>query len=383
MSAQELGRCTAADLAHLLPERDRGARVVTRLGRELDADLVSLVLGRAAVRQLYRELRRRRRGRHRLARVVGQHAGGEDPRIARERHRHALGCVVRECVRDLVPHDLREFIVGRVDLLDQPGVDRHAAARHAPGVDGLRVVDDLHAPLPLGALGAHPDGLAHEPLGDHFDAVQQPRVGHQLAFLLVLAHFLRVRLARGADRLLLGHQHQLLAPGGARRTGGDDQRRCEGEQRLADVHSCTWAWPAGDRRMMHRPGRQRKGTGTVNTVRRRVSTGLPCVFAAVDGFARLHWPRVGEDGPNGASGADCGLARLGGARHGATRVRAGTDAVEAWFGGASRAMDGEREPPGTGSRRLPRPGLDGGSDARTGASGPGRDTHVQRPGAAR
>src|SRR6185503_9777539 len=70
MGAQELRRAAAADLLHLLPERDGRVRVVAGLGRELDADAVGFGLGGAAVRQLDRELGRERRGAERRAVIV-------------------------------------------------------------------------------------------------------------------------------------------------------------------------------------------------------------------------------------------------------------------------------------------------------------------------
>jgi len=34
-------------------------------------------------------------------------------------------------------HDLRQFVVGGLDLVDQSGVDRHFSAGHTPGIDLL------------------------------------------------------------------------------------------------------------------------------------------------------------------------------------------------------------------------------------------------------
>ncbi len=91
--------------------------------------------------------------------------------------------------------------------------------------------------------GPHLHGLGDQALGDHAHALQHARVGDELALLLVLAHLLRVGLARSADGLLLGDQHQLRAAGRARGAGGDQQRDAEGEQRLAGIschgHPCV------------------------------------------------------------------------------------------------------------------------------------------------
>ena len=213
-------------------------------------------------------LRRRRRDRHRLARVVGQHAGGQDAQRCSPCAIDMRSAVwfASACAISWPMTCASSSSVGST-LLDQPGVDRHAAAGHAPGVDGLRVVDDLHAPLPLRAVGPHLDGLRHEPLGDHFDAVQQPLVGDQLALLLVLAHLLRISLARGADRLLLGHEHQLRAARwGSSRSGGDQQRARQassGLRKFMVLLACRRAKP----RMMHCPAAARPGRSVAASVR--------------------------------------------------------------------------------------------------------------------
>src|SRR3954470_7279345 len=47
-----LGRLTAAELLHLLPESDRSARIVSGARGQLDADAVGLLLGGARLRQV-------------------------------------------------------------------------------------------------------------------------------------------------------------------------------------------------------------------------------------------------------------------------------------------------------------------------------------------
>src|SRR5438477_11341637 len=53
VGGEELGR-SAAELAHLVPQRHRGGRIVAGARRELDADLVGLGFALAAVAQLDR-----------------------------------------------------------------------------------------------------------------------------------------------------------------------------------------------------------------------------------------------------------------------------------------------------------------------------------------
>ena len=47
--------------------------------------------------------------------------------------RHALAPMLAQRVRDFVPHHGSQLVVGNLELLDQPRVHRHLAARHAPG----------------------------------------------------------------------------------------------------------------------------------------------------------------------------------------------------------------------------------------------------------
>ena len=56
-------------------------------------------------------------------------------------------------------HDLRELVIGRIDLLQQARVHGHAPTGHAPGVDRFGLVDDFDAPLPLRAVRTQHDGL--------------------------------------------------------------------------------------------------------------------------------------------------------------------------------------------------------------------------------
>ena len=54
-----------------------------------------------------------------------------------------LGGVIGQGVGYFVAHDLGEFIVRQVQLLEQAGVHRHAATCHTPGVHRLGTIDRL------------------------------------------------------------------------------------------------------------------------------------------------------------------------------------------------------------------------------------------------
>jgi len=69
MRAEKLRLAAVAERAHLLPQGNGGARVVTGLGRELDADAIGLGLHRAAVWQRHGERGEQRAALHGEART--------------------------------------------------------------------------------------------------------------------------------------------------------------------------------------------------------------------------------------------------------------------------------------------------------------------------
>ncbi len=227
MRRQEFGRRLAlGELAHLLPQRHRRRGIVARARRELDADLVGFALAFAAVRQLDRRDRRHLHQR-----------SGVALRAERDRHqlradagavgdRHALLRVVGERVADLVPHHLRDLVVAGFELLDQPGVHRHLAAGHAEGVHRLRIVDQLHFPVPLCRVGPEAHRLRDQAIGDLAQVLRARRAGLDLLLLGEPAHHAVVGRRRLADRHRLGHHHQLAAAGqGIGRAAGEDCAR--------------------------------------------------------------------------------------------------------------------------------------------------------------
>ena len=145
---EKLHASAVGELAHLVPQRHRGVRVVARVRGELDADGVGLGFALAAIRQPDRD---HRGVLHELATEVA-HAGGGGQDLHADvggaRDRHALARVIEERVADLVAHHLRELVVRGLQLLPHAGVDRHLAAGHAERVDGLRIVDHAHFPAP-------------------------------------------------------------------------------------------------------------------------------------------------------------------------------------------------------------------------------------------
>src|SRR5688572_696738 len=243
VGGEPLGRLVAAgDLAHLFPQRDGGARVVARARGELDADAVGLGLVQARVRQVERYVG------HLPGDVLAhlsdaeQSADDADGRLRAHLARHALARVLAKRVRDLMPHDCGDLVVGRVQLLDQTGVDRHLPRRHAPGVhfvDGNHV----HFPGPLAGVVAESDRMRDEALGDLLYALHHGRVAVQYAFLLRLGHHLRVRLDRaGVDFLRRDHHaliaidadHARLGRVDALATGNERRRGGAGYQEIAD-----------------------------------------------------------------------------------------------------------------------------------------------------
>ncbi len=159
MGAEELWRLAARQAAHFAPQSDGSRWIVTGFGGQFDADAVCFRLGCAAVGHRDGQGGRGCGAGHGSALVVGRDADRGNPDAGGHGDRHFLGRVVGQGVRDLVSHDLGEFVIAGIDFLDQPGVDGHATTCHAPGIDGFGVVDDRHAPLPLRRIRPHPDRL--------------------------------------------------------------------------------------------------------------------------------------------------------------------------------------------------------------------------------
>ena len=199
MGAEELGRLGAAQGAHFLPQCDCRIGVVTGAHRQLHADLIGFGFRRTAVGQLQRQFGRHRAARHGGRRAVRGDPDGQNPYRRCHGAGHALGGVIGQGVGDFVAHDLGEFRIRQFQLVKQPGVDRHAPACHAPGIDGFRVIDDRHAPLPVGGIGVQGDGLGNQSAGNGSYPVRQLGVVQQLVFLVQVADRAQVGLFRLDD----------------------------------------------------------------------------------------------------------------------------------------------------------------------------------------
>ncbi len=99
-----------------------------------------------------------------------------------QRDGHAFGGVVGEGVRYLVTHDLGEFVVGQSESFEQTAVDRHPAPGHAPGIDGLGLVYEGDAPLPVGGVRVARHRLANDAAGDSLYAIREQRIVQQTVF---------------------------------------------------------------------------------------------------------------------------------------------------------------------------------------------------------
>jgi len=177
-------------------------------------------------------------GKRQIAIAAGLLGGGQhsQPHLHGHRTGHPFRGVLRQRVRYLVTHYLRQFVVGRLELVDQAGVDRHLAAGHAPGIDGLGIVDHLDAPFPALCFRSIFDRLSDQPSGDCPHPRGYRRVAVDLAFLLQRLQHRHVGLLRFRDGLVLGDQHQLLATGDRIGLAGAQREHCERQSEQCLIH---------------------------------------------------------------------------------------------------------------------------------------------------
>src|SRR5207244_9515462 len=159
-------RAAARELRHLLPERDRGPRIVAGARGQLDAHAIGFGLVDARVRQHVGDLPDHARETGADLPGAREEDIGHGSRQARadaggDLLRSALTAMLAQRVRDLVSHDGGELVVGDLDLFDDAGVDRDLAAWHAPGVDLWRG-QDVHLPFPVDRVLAKDRGLRDE-----------------------------------------------------------------------------------------------------------------------------------------------------------------------------------------------------------------------------
>ncbi|MNQ79967.1 hypothetical protein D3C85_949290 [compost metagenome] len=128
-------------------------------------------------------------------------------------------------------HDRGDFIVGQLQLIDQPAVENDFATRAAVGIE-LITLDQVDFPIPLRRIGAKLRCLGNQPIGDHLYALGlgAALVQHALArgFSERLLIRLRIHLVD-----LLGRQHAehvLLALHTHRATAGGIDRLATSEQ---------------------------------------------------------------------------------------------------------------------------------------------------------
>jgi len=239
VGGQPLWRLPAGDAAHLLPQRDRRLRVVTRPCGEFDADAVRFLLHLAGIGTHEGEVTN-----------ATDHAlpeAGVDPEISADQC-PADGCrnvqagfltglfatVLTQCVRDLVPQHRRELVVGGPQLLDQAGIHRDLAAGHAPGVEFLGA-DNVDLPPPGGRIAAKSGSYRNQPLDDGPHPLELLRITIEQIPALRSAHGLVVGLGRRAIDRGRRNQHGLLAiDADATATGSPGRRASRRENRCQD-----------------------------------------------------------------------------------------------------------------------------------------------------
>ena len=128
-------------------------------------------------------------------------------------------------MRDLVAHHCGQLVIRDIQALDQAGVDRDLAARHAPGVDVLGS-NDIGLPLPARGIAAKRHRRWREARGNGTHPGQHRGIGVQGFLFLRLTQYLSIGFLRVLVDLLGGHQHGLL-------TLNTDHTRLCGLHRLA------------------------------------------------------------------------------------------------------------------------------------------------------
>ncbi|MNP55487.1 hypothetical protein D3C76_1501410 [compost metagenome] len=73
-------------------------------------------------------------------------------------------------VGNFMAHDRGDFVVGQLELVDQPAVENDLAARAAVGIE-LIALDQVDFPIPLRRIGAKFRCLGNQPIGDDLHAL--------------------------------------------------------------------------------------------------------------------------------------------------------------------------------------------------------------------
>ena len=129
--------------------------------------------------------------------------------------------MIGQRVGDFVAHDLGKLVVGEAQLFEQARVRRHAATGHAPGVDGVVLVDNGDTPLPGSGGGIQGHRFGNQAAGNGGDAPRDKGIGRQFVGSIQFPDGAEISLARLDDRRLGRNQHELTAPGRARGTGAE------------------------------------------------------------------------------------------------------------------------------------------------------------------
>jgi hypothetical protein len=168
VGAHELRRGTFRSLAHLVPQGDRGIRVVTGARGQFEANQVRLVFIGAAVGQGHA--------------VVGHGVGQRQAVLAQSEQGtgallghfdaiglgHRLATVLAQGVGDFMAQDGGDFVVGQFQAVDQARVENDLAARPAVGVE-LIALDQIDFPLPLRRIRTKHRSLGDQSIGDRLN----------------------------------------------------------------------------------------------------------------------------------------------------------------------------------------------------------------------
>src|SRR6266568_1794165 len=112
--------------------------------------------------------------------------------------RSLLAAVLAQRMRNLVPHDGGELVIGRIELGKEPGVDGDFAPRHAPGVDFVGA-DHVDFPGPARCIRAECAGVRDQAVGDAAHSLDLSGVSVKLPLLVrSLQHLLIFVGARAA-----------------------------------------------------------------------------------------------------------------------------------------------------------------------------------------
>ena len=187
--------------------------------------MVSFQFCGAAVGQLQGQLGGNCSTAHGGGRTIGHGTHGNHTQGGGHGPGHTFSGVVCQSVGNLVAHDLGELGVGQLQLLEQAGVDGHAAARHAPGIHRVRVVDNRHTPLPVSRARIFLHGYGYQSAGNGGNAFGQRFVAGQLVLLVEVGNRAQVGGARLHDSRFRGNQHELGASRGAGGTGAEQAGR--------------------------------------------------------------------------------------------------------------------------------------------------------------